>query len=225
MVNTPESGWFYFSGALSLGLCALLFFTLIAFMHFQKPVIRAIAVEEITVSLEMPVLLEPKVSQEEPAAVAQTGTPLGVKDIFGEINATLSRDDLLAKKSRPAPQVALAPKIELSGEVGQASRLPKKALELQAHAQVQTAASAAAESSATAVVSEAALRDRYLSDVHKRLASAWHPGHSDLGKMAQIQLRIFARGGIEYEIQTVQGDQPFVDRLTAALEKIKAQGV
>lgn len=224
MVNRAADRWFYLSGLTSLLFCALLFFALIAFMHFRAPVITAVSTEEITVSLEMPIALEPEVTAEEATPVMQSGSPLSVRDMFGEINATASMQDLLAQKSRPKTQNVLAPRIELPGDAGQPSRLPKAPLELQAHAKVETG-SVQGTQSATAVVSQASVQDKYLSMIHKRLAAAWHPGHADLGKMARIEMRIFARGSVAYEIKTVQGDQPFVDRLTAALEKIRAEGV
>ena len=223
MANRPGQSWFYLSGLLSVGLSGLVFFTLIAFIYFRAPIIQALSSDEITVSLEVPMTLEPETGEVEPVPVSQSGAPARAKDLFGEMNATLDLDALLDKKSQQAPALPLNAKIQLPGEAGQASRIPKPALELQAHTQVRTGSAQAAKS-ATAVVAESSLQNRYLGEIHRRLSDAWHPGHTDLGKMAQIEMRIFAHGTVVYEIRAVSGDEPFVDRLRAALDRIVQEG-
>ena len=213
--------WFFLSGALSVSLVAFAFFVLIVAMFYTPPVVRPVSVESFAISLEIESFHA--LSHQEPTPVAQAGEPVkGVRDLFGEINASVS-DESMHRARRPLPSAPAMPRVMVDGQPGHTSRTPTPQLQLE---QIAPLGGSPKEQSATAVSTDAPLQDHYLAEIHRRLSSAWHPGHGDLDKMAMIEMRISRQGVVSYRIvRIVRGDAPFEDRLVGALDRIRAEGV
>jgi hypothetical protein len=207
--------WLISSGAVAFIVAISLFFALIVTLLYTPPIVRppapaeSVAVDLIVESFEANA---PTRSDRAPSPVRADA---GVRELFGEVNATYTPD-----KPGTEPVYAPAPmaRIEIEGDIGHSSRLPPEALQLE-----QTRAPSSRSSTREAGASSAgeSLQNRYLAEIHQRLSAAWHPGHGDLGKMAMIEMRISAQGVVRYKIVQIRGDEPYRRRLQAALDRIE----
>ncbi|MDR3162334.1 MAG: TonB C-terminal domain-containing protein [Helicobacteraceae bacterium] len=133
-----------------------------------------------------------------------------IRELWGESNATVEKvAEEIRKEEINRP---------LSESLRVVSRLDQPKPVLQAFKAVNTAGGAQGGKPDN-------IESRYYSEVVKRLHAAWQASHSDLGKMAVIKMRIERGGQVSYTIVRYSGDQPFIDRLEGALERIKATGL
>ncbi|MDR0746720.1 MAG: TonB C-terminal domain-containing protein [Helicobacteraceae bacterium] len=205
--------WYYASAVISFALSSFSFFSLLAYILYQAPVIRtSLSDSAIDVLFELPAspqANEPPVDEE--VNIPPPPPAKKIRDLWGESNATAEK---VAEEIR---------KEDINRPLGESlrvdSRLDRSKPELQAFKAINTAGGAVQDGKADSIES------RYYSEVIKRLHDAWQASHSDLGKMAVIKMRIERGGQVSYTIVKYSGDQPFIDRLESALERIKATGL
>ncbi|GHV01229.1 hypothetical protein AGMMS49521_0980 [Campylobacterota bacterium] len=224
-----DHGWGILSGVISLSISLSFFLGLLAYMLYRTPTIRASFNDGIIIDVfEQPApiktQLENFIGEQEKVTPPPPGAAKTIKNLFGETNTTASIDELLEEAKKASQLANRLPNISVdTGETdGRESRLKPQNLELAAFKAINSQEEGAGSSSGSKT--PLSLEDSYYSEVYKRLYAAWQPGHSDLGKIARIDLRIERSGAMSYRIRTYKGDQPFVDRLTAALETIRTTG-
>ncbi|GHS84997.1 hypothetical protein FACS1894103_6230 [Campylobacterota bacterium] len=144
--------WFYLSGAISIWLCSALFFSLLAYMSYRIPVIRASFDEGVAVDVvfEQPASFEPTIQppQEtnEVQEVQQATKAASINELFGDMNNSVNPDEMLQSMISSNSYRVNLPALKTGEEVikGADSRLDKKAAGLTEFKPISTANGAGA---------------------------------------------------------------------------------
>ncbi|MDR2638674.1 MAG: TonB C-terminal domain-containing protein [Helicobacteraceae bacterium] len=227
--NSGSVGWFYLSGTISIAFCTACFLGLLAFMLYRAPVYQyspADIWEDFEVdpdwlkSLQeaQPIdFVEDFEYPKEEAPPQQKSAEDAIKELFGETNATVNPNDLLAQTPKlSAGKVALVDfSLDDLDKDGVKTKTNKP--DLAAFNAINSSKAAQRE-----IASQKPLEASYYKELYKRIYNAWQIRNSDLGKIARIEMRVERGGDFTYRIVSAPDDPFFRDRLVAALEQAKA---
>lgn len=227
---------FYVGGGASLlsYLCLVfLFFWIFDTSSFRLKVEEeevAVEVETNLIPTPQPLVREPEEKMEEPAPPVQEeepleeAAPLGIKDLFDEINSTVETRKLLSKEyqlpSRRKPEKKAAA-IDVGELVSDEERKTAVSQKVEAM-QIRRITAKTGETEKEA--SDGSF-DEYYAELHRRLASYWNPLAGDAGKRALILFKIDRDGSFDYYIRGYEGDKGFITRLRETLQLLKVRGL
>ncbi|MDR3347674.1 MAG: hypothetical protein LBN32_03575, partial [Helicobacteraceae bacterium] len=190
-MDRSYEGWFYASGTIALTFSFSFFIGLLSFMLYRIPTIQAALndSDETPIELfEMPTALNQSMFVGNDRQAAETTPSMSaarsISDLFGETNTTSIQTLLNDEKRQNTAKLNLpSVKIDAINALKGADSRTDPKIQLNTFKAINSAQEGSSRASRAAKT----LEESYYSEVYKRLYAAWTPGHSDLGKMAQIE--------------------------------------